>query len=188
MWDSEPVLVNGNGTPYLAIFDGQGNPIYDDLNNIPIGMETESFSYKYTEGKGDSGKFTIVTNYVGIVDHPSLQFKMPLWLQWGWIFSDGSFKPGPPRLVNVKSHEIQFTPQGTRFTIHFADASLFLSAAPANYAKEASDWLSSVKYLAKGLPPGLGIYVDHVTTRTGLKPVALQINPNCDGEENQRNR
>ena len=91
-------------------------------------------------------------------------------------------------MVNVKSHEIQFTPQGTRFTIHFADASLFLSAAPATYAKEASDWLSSVKYLAKGLPPGLGIYVDHVTTRTGLKPVALQINPDCDGEENQRNR
>ena len=26
MEDSKPILVNGNGTPYLAIFDGAGSP------------------------------------------------------------------------------------------------------------------------------------------------------------------
>lgn len=50
----------------------------DIFNDLPIGMEVENFNYKYTEGKGDKGKFTIVTDFVDIVDHPSLQFKMPL--------------------------------------------------------------------------------------------------------------
>lgn len=102
MEDSKPVLLNGNGTPYLAIFDGAGSPIMDIFNDLPIGMEVENFNYKYTEGKGDKGKFTIVTDFVDIVDHPSLQFKMPLKIQWGWIFSDSSFKSSPVRLVNIK--------------------------------------------------------------------------------------
>lgn len=42
MEDSKPILVNGNGTPYLAIFDGAGSPIMDEFNGLPIGMEVEN--------------------------------------------------------------------------------------------------------------------------------------------------
>ena len=133
MEDSKPILLNGNGTPYLSLFDVTVSPIKDEFIDIPNGMEVENFNYKYTEGKGDKGRFTIVTDFVGIVDHPSLQFKMPLKIQWGWIFSDRSFKSGPVRLVNVKSHQIEFTPEGVRFTIEFADAKMFLEAEPSTF-------------------------------------------------------
>lgn len=153
MEDSKPILVNGNGTPYLAIFDGAGSPIMDEFNGIPIGMEVENFNYKYTEGKGDKGKFTIVTDFVGIVDHPSLQFKMPLKIQWGWIFSDSSFKSGPVRLVNIKSHQIEFTPEGVKFTIEFADAKMFLEAEPSKFVGNKTEYLEVFKELALGKMP-----------------------------------
>ncbi len=49
MEDSKPILVNGNGTPYLAIFDGAGSPIMDEFNGIPIGMEVERTSTTSTQ-------------------------------------------------------------------------------------------------------------------------------------------
>ena len=36
--DSKPILQDGTGTPYLAIFDGSGNAIIDPLSNLPIGV------------------------------------------------------------------------------------------------------------------------------------------------------
>lgn len=184
MEDSSPVLVNGNGTPYLAIFDGVGSPIMDSFNNLPIGMEVVSFNYKYTEGKGDKGKFTIVTDFVGIVDTPELQFKMPLKLQWGWIFDNGTFKSGPVRLVNVKSHDIDFTPDGVRFTIEFADARMFLEAEPSKYVGSKTEYLEVFKELALGKMPLVIVdYAEKAGTR-----VVITDNQPCDGKTEQRSK
>lgn len=184
MEDSPAVLVNGNGTPYLAIFDGVGSPIMDEFNNLPIGMEVVSFNYKYTEGKGDKGKFTIVTDYVGIVDTPQLQFKMPLKIQWGWIFSDNTFKSGPVRLVNVKSHDIDFTPEGVRFTIEFADAKMFLEAEPSKYVGNKTEYLEVFKELALGKMP---LTVLDYSERAGTQLVITDNQP-CDGKSEQQSK
>lgn len=153
-----PILNHGTGTPYLAIFTPGGSPIMDDLNGIPIGMEVESFNYKYTEGKGDTGKFTIVTNNPGIVDHPALAFKMPLLIQWGWLLpysgeGDVQFRCSPARTVFIKSHDIQFTPQGTKLTIEFGDAKLFLESEPSKYVYNDTRYLEFWGELAGGKLP-----------------------------------
>lgn len=184
MEDSKPVLLNGNGTPYLAIFDGAGSPIMDIFNDLPIGMEVENFNYKYTEGKGDKGKFTIVTDFVDIVDHPSLQFKMPLKIQWGWIFSDISFKSSPVRLVNVKSHQIEFTPDGVRFTIEFADAKMFLEAEPSKFVGDKTDYLEVFNELAMGNMP---MTVIDYSEKAGVHLEIRDNNP-CDGKTEQREK
>ena len=184
MEDSKPILVNGNGTPYLAVFDGAGSPIMDEFNGIPVGMEVENFNYKYTEGKGDKGKFTIVTDFVGIVDHPSLQFKMPLKIQWGWIFSDSSFKSGPVRLVNIKSHQIEFTPEGVKFTIEFADAKMFLEAEPSKFVGNKTEYLEVFKELALGKMP---LIVTDYSQKAGTALVITDNQP-CDGKTEQREK
>ena len=171
MEDSKPILVNGNGTPYLAIFDGAGSPIMDEFNGIPIGMEVENFNYKYTEGKG-------------IVDHPSLQFKMPLKIQWGWIFSDSSFKSGPVRLVNIKSHQIEFTPEGVKFTIEFADAKMFLEAEPSKFVGNKTEYLEVFKELALGKMP---LIVTDYSQKAGTALVITDNQP-CDGKTEQREK
>ena len=183
MEDSKSVLVNGNGTPYLAIFDGAGTPIMDDGNDMPIGPEVESFSYNYTEGKGDSGEFTIVTDYVGIVDNPSLQFKMPLKIQWGWIFSDSSFKSSPVRIVNVKGHKIDFTPEGVKFTIEFADA-MFLEAEPSKFVGNKTTYLEAFNELAMGKMPITRILYGE---KEGIGLTIIDTDP-CNGKTDQRER
>lgn len=187
---TKPVLYNGIGTPYLAIFTGDGDPIMDELNDLPIGMEVESFNYKYTEGKGDSGKFVIVTNNPGIVDHPNLQFKMPLLLQWGWLLPNtqegAEFKCSPPRLVNIKGHEISFTPQGTKFTIEFADGKMFLEAEPSQYVYNETKHLEFFGALAGGR---MNVVVKVFDTKPGNKLVTLMKDPcSKDARDQQEGR
>lgn len=182
MEDSAPVLLNGNGTPYLAIFDGAESPIMDKLNDLPIGMEVTNFKYKYSEDKGDSGEFTIETNNVDIVDEPSLQYKMPLRLQWGWLFSDGSSKRSPVRLVNISDHKIEFTPDGTKFTIKFKDAKKFLEDEPPAYFADQTDYLKYMQQLAMGK---IHIQILDYAQKPGMKPVILE-KVDCDGKREQR--
>ena len=52
--DSDPMLPDGTGTPYLAIFNTSGQPIMDDKNGLPIGMLVTSFKYVYEEEKEKS--------------------------------------------------------------------------------------------------------------------------------------
>lgn len=182
MEDSAPVLLNGNGTPYLAIFDGSGRPIMDKLNEIPIGMEVIRFEYKYTEDDGDSGEFTIHTNNVNIVDEPALQYKMPLKLQWGWLFSDGTNRVGPPRLVNISDHKIEFTPDGTKFTIIFKDARKFLEDSPPDYFANQTDYLIYMQQLAMGRLPFM---ITDYAEKAGLKLTIFE-RENCDGKREQR--
>ena len=134
--------------------------------------------------KGDKGKFTIVTDFVDIVDHPSLQFKMPLKIQWGWIFSDSSFKSSPVRLVNVKSHQIEFTPDGVRFTIEFADAKMFLEAEPSKFVGDKTDYLEVFNELAMGNMP---MTVIDYSEKAGVHLEIRDNNP-CDGKTEQREK
>lgn len=182
MEDSAPVLLNGNGTPYLAIFDGSEKPVMDKLNEIPIGMEVTNFEYKYTEGKGDSGEFTIKTNNVNIVDEPALQYKMPIKLQWGWLLSDGSHVVSPSRLVNISEHKIDFTPDGVEFVIKFKDARKFLEDAPPSYFSNQTNYLIYLQQLAMGRIP---FAVFDYAQKPGIK-LAIQERINCDGEREQR--
>ena len=49
MEDSDNILLNGTGTPYVAIFDSKKNPIIDSVSGLPIGELVSSFTYVYDE-------------------------------------------------------------------------------------------------------------------------------------------
>ena len=57
-------------------------------------MYVSSFEYTYIEGEPDEGQFIIETDNPEIVSLPQLQYRMPIKLQWGYIFPN-SDKVGP---------------------------------------------------------------------------------------------
>lgn len=128
-------LKNGTGKPYLAIFDSSEAPILDLVSNVPIGVFVTSFTYKYVEDGVDEAEVIIQTPNQNIADHPNLQYLMPIKLQWGWIYSDGTSKSGPVRSVVVKDYTLGFNEEGVKFTLKLADSSFLLKKEPANYSE-----------------------------------------------------
>lgn len=142
--DSDPVLPQGTGTPYLAIFSPDKNPIMDSTKDMPIGMFVTAFEYTYDEEKSDKGYFVIETDNTEIVVHPELDYKMRLHLQWGWLLPDGKIITGPTRKVMVTEHKVEFTPEGVRFTVSFSDSTILLNGIPPSYNgqdKGMGNWL-----------------------------------------------
>ena len=131
--DSAPVLFHGMGAPYLGIFNGQSKPIKCQKNDLPIGTFVKSFEYKYTEDGPDVGEIMIETDNPDLLDHPDLQYYSELWLQWGYIFPDGSCLPGPPRKVIIIGNTAEFTERGTTINIKFADVGIMLKTVPSNF-------------------------------------------------------
>lgn len=150
--DSEPILENGTGTPYLAIFDGSGNPIIDPLNNLPIGIFVTDFVYNYDEEDGDDGEFTIHTNNPDIIAMNQFRDYMPLKLQWGWIFPSKPPFIGPVRSVIKTDHDITFGQDGVKITIKFSDNSIILKNSLANYDNVEGGFIDWLTDIANGLP------------------------------------
>lgn len=86
---NNPILYKGTGTPYLAIFDNQGIPVMNPLTGIPLGAYISSWSYVYDEEKENLATITIDTGNPDTVDVEALQENRDIFLQWGYIFSDG---------------------------------------------------------------------------------------------------
>lgn len=122
MEDSKPIIPNGTASPYLAIFDIQGKSIKDPKSNLPIGMLVTNFTYEYNEEKSDTFEISIECNNPDLIDLPSLGNQMPLQLQWGWIYPDGSSNSGPVRKVVIRDTELSLKESGVRLIIKGTDA------------------------------------------------------------------
>lgn len=122
MEDSKPIIPQGTATPYLGIFDIQGKPIIDTKSQLPIGMLTTSFVYEYNEEKSDTFEITIECDNPDIIDLPSLGNQMPLQLQWGWIYPDGTSNSGPVRKVVIRDSDLTLGSNGIKLTIKGTDA------------------------------------------------------------------
>ena len=160
--------------PYLAIFDGLGNPILDNKYQVPIGMFITSFKYKYTNEGPDEGTFTIESDNTDIIMHDKLQYLMPLKLQWGKSFPDGKLESSPVRSVVVKKHKISLLADGVKMTVDFADASFLVQATPAKY----SDYNKSIKEYLKGILKGQSVpfqVVDYANTESTEIKIAKKL-------------
>lgn len=133
MSDNNQVLKNGTGTPYLAIFDGSKKAIIEPITNMPVGMFVTSFQYDYIEDGPDEGNLIIECGNPDIGDLPQFGYEMPLFLQWGYIFSDKSQFCGPLRKVIIIGCKVTFAEQGVRLEIDFADATVLLKNQPSEY-------------------------------------------------------
>lgn len=47
----KPILYNGMGQPYLALFDFRGMPIMNPITGIPLGAYISTWNYRYDEEK-----------------------------------------------------------------------------------------------------------------------------------------
>lgn len=147
--DSEPILENGTGTPYLAIFDGSGDPIMDPQKNKPIGIFVSSFKYSYIEEDADEGEFVIDTDNPELSSHPKLQYNQSLKLQWGYIFPTKEPFVGPVRSVIIVGNKTDFTDTGVKMTISFADSTVLAKNIPATYKSVQSDWDDITRILSE---------------------------------------
>lgn len=171
-------LYKGTGTPYLALFDSSESPIIDTLYGLPLGIFVTSFKYQYCEDGCDTGEIVIETANTNISDHPSLQYLMPVILQWGWLYPDGSKKVSPLRSVVVKDHKVEFSPTGVKFTIELSDSSFLLKAEASDYSGAKSDLKKQGDYMN---------YVEKVLSGTGTNIDVIQFGINAD-IDNSRSR
>lgn len=132
MEDSKPILPNGSATPYLAIFDAGGKPIIDPQSKLPIGVLVTNFEYVYDEEDDDTFEITLESNNPDLLDLPQLGHLMPLLLQWGWIYSDGTSNCGPVRKVVIRDNETHFSESGVRITLKGTDAFALTKTMPSD--------------------------------------------------------
>lgn len=178
--DSNPTLHKGTGTPYLAIFDGGKSAIIDPLNNLPIGVFVTSFQYDYEEGKEDSGRIIIETNNTNLISLKSLQYMMPLFLQWGWIYPDSTSKSSPLKKVLIVGHDVNFTPSGVRIQIDFADCSVLLKNMPPDFTKQAKGLEQYLISCLRGIPTGITFIDYDITKEVRDRVVAKRVTPSGD--------
>lgn len=172
--DSPSTLVHGTGTPYLAIFNGAGNPILCQKNNLPIGTFVKSFEYVYKEDEEDVGEIRLETDNPNILDHEDLQYYSELLLQWGYIFSDQSFLCGPPRKVIIIGMSSEFTEHGTTVNFKVADAGILLKTVPANYYNNLEGFEDYIKDLLEGDIIGEVKLVDYSNVESQVIPMVAQ--------------
>lgn len=172
--DSEAILPHGAGVPYLAIFNSQLSVIRDPKSDLPLGSFVTNFEYVYEEAKVDKGKIVLEIDNPDIVALTELGYQQGLQLQWGWIYADGASYCGPVRKVIITGHDIEFGPQGVKFTIEVSDSSVLLKNAPSSYYDNTKGFVEYVKDLCKGLPIGITL-IDYNAKNTVTPVVAKRV-------------
>lgn len=172
--DSAPVLFHGMGAPYLGIFNGQSKPIKCPKNNLPVGTFVKGFEYKYTEDGPDVGEIMIETDNPNLLDHPDLQYYSELWLQWGYIFPDGSCLPGPPRKVIIIGNTCEFTERGTTINLKIADVGVMLKTVPSNFYGNLKGLEDYLKDLLQGEFVGEVSLIDYAEVNSKPLPIVTE--------------
>ena len=172
MSNQPQTLKNGTGTPYLAIFDGEGKPIIDELLGKPVGLFVTRFSYTMDEDDIDTGSITINSSNPNISDNPSLMYRSRLQIQWGWLFSDKSKLISPLKKVMVKKRKTSFSQTGVEMVITIGCPTSLTKSTPANYSGITSDFGSFVNSLLNG-EPAVEI-LDYEFTTEYSKPVTYE--------------
>lgn len=144
------ILKFGNATPYLAIFDGKRQPVVDPKSGLPIGMLMTSFDFEFDEDKPNKAEFVLETDNPDLVMHPALDYQMPLRLQWGWIFPDGTADTSKVRSVIVTNHKIKHGRDKIELRVECKDASILLQQQPARVFQQSTDYKDWVIGLLNG--------------------------------------
>lgn len=177
--DLTPVLENGTGTPYLAIFKTTGDAIKDPVNGLPLGMMVTSFSYTFIEDNPDEGEFTVETPNEEVIDLPDLGYNMPLMLQWGWIFPSGKVNIGPLRKVMIVGHHTSFGTTGIKLTIKVSDITINLKGLVNQSLDQAKNWVDSLVRLFLPNKQGVQVIIDPETENVKGQHVVVQ---NLEGQ------
>lgn len=172
-------LPTGSATPYIAIFNSQGEVIRDPESNITLGSLVTLFEYIYEEEKTDKGHLEISTKNPNLCALTELGYQQGLQLQWGYIYPDGTGYYGPIRRVIIVGQKVTFGQRGVNITIEFTDSSELLKNIPATHYDTTRGFVEYFKDLCKGIPIGIEI-VDHQSKPMVVPKVAQKV---TDGSE-----
>lgn len=111
------MVPGGTGTPYVAVFGIGDLPIIDPISKLPLGMLITNFFYQYDEEKGNTCEITFETDNPDIIDIPTLKPKMPLKIQWGYIYPNGNAKSGPIKRMVIDDIEGKWNESGITYII-----------------------------------------------------------------------
>ena len=152
--------VKGTATPYLALFDSDGNPIMNTITNLPLGEYITNFNIKYDEEKEDTASITIDTGDPDTVDIDDLQEGSTIYLQWGFILPVGDPIISPVKAIKVKDFNTVFDSTGTHITLKCVDGINSLRYAPGHTPNDEEDVEGSmVNYMDNGCNYGIGIII-----------------------------
>ena len=124
------ILYNGTGTPYLAIFHDDQSPIIESNSGLPISVYISSFTYKLDQEQENECKFTIDTGNPDTVDVSGIKSGEEVLVQYGYVFSDGSFESSKTYSLQVKSLDVTFDQTGTHINVLLKDKTSDLRKMP----------------------------------------------------------
>ena len=124
-----PVLVQGTGMTYLALFSELGTPVINPTTGVPLGAYINQFQYKYDEEKPNECTITFDCGDPDIVDEHTFPKDTKLFVQWGYIFHDGSSISSEVKSVKIRDYNVDFDDSGVHGTLVCLDvkADLILS-------------------------------------------------------------
>ena len=154
-----PILLEGTGTPYLAIFNIMGMPVMNKLTGIPLGAYVSSFTYTFNEEKENEAIIVFDTGNPDTVDQEDLQVNCQIWLQWGYIFSDGTSICNEPRAVKIVDYNATFDDIGTHSTLKCKDGTSDMrKMLPLKAGGDPNEAMS--KFLDEGCEMGMGVVIE----------------------------
>lgn len=172
-------MPTGSATPYIAIFNAQGEVIRDPESSITLGSLVTLFEYIYEEEKVDKGHIEISTKNPNLCALTDLGYQQGLQLQWGYIYPNGTGYYGPIRRVIVTGQKVTFGQRGVNIQIEFADAAELLKNQPSSHYDSTKGFVEYWRDLCKGIPIGIEV-VDFKGKQTIKTKVAQKV---TDGSE-----
>ena len=155
----KPILQKGTGQPYLAIFDSGGMPIRNPITGIPLGAYITDFYFSYDEEKENIASFTLETGDPDSVDIESLQEGSTIFLQWGYIYSNGESVSSPVRVIKIRDFDCVFDDNGTHITIKCIDGTGDLRYYPP-YSFSVVEGYSLSSMLDNGYNNNIGVVIE----------------------------
>ena len=158
-YNSDPsILVEGTAT-YLAIFSEDGMPVMNQLTGIPLGAYISQFQYKFDEEHENECTINFDVGDPDIVDQDDLQTNKTIWLQWGYIYPDGSSVCNEPKAIKVKDFNCTFDDTGTHVALKCIDGTGDIRLAlPLKAGGDPQESMST--FLDNGCELDIGVIIE----------------------------
>lgn len=156
---SPSVLYEGTGTPYIALFSEDGDPIMNPLTGIPLGAYMTSFIVKMGEGEEDVGSIVLDTGDPDTVDIEEIQENKKLYVQWGYLYPNGQSFSSKVHSLEIKQRDVTFDDQGTHVTLSVKDAVSNLRQ-DVPYRASGDDNQTFVDFLDNGLGQNRSVIIE----------------------------
>lgn len=151
-------LMQGTGTPYIAFFNEEGQPLENPDTGVPLGAYVTSFELKLSEEAEDYGTIRIDNSSPDLVNIDELKENGVILIQYGYIFSNGLTKSSRPRKLVVKQVSLAFDESGTHITIMVKDSVTDLRHSIP--FKPTGDNVTMLDYMDIGFGQDVGVIIE----------------------------